>query len=872
MFKIASFVSRVAGLIVVLTISGFASSQIIVNTGVSTAACNDDGTASITISGGTSPYTIEWIDAFGNIISTNQNPTNLHGGSYSIKVTDANGIIGYGYEYITPPFNVSYSVPVVPDCGQNNGIVVASVSGGSAAYTFIWGTGAINVSSNNIDSLINISGGNYDLTVQDANGCEHTPDSIIYVWSNPSFTIGTTTTPSDCDNGTASVSVSSGTPVNPVTYVWTDYSPNQTFFGANISGLEPGWLGVKATDAIGCEAYSNANVAPGPNYLQTSVTTTTAVCPNNNGAIDLTIIGGGTPPFSYSWNTGATTQDISGLSSGTYTVTISDAGGCVITRNKYVPGSSPVIANASVSQTPTCWNSDGSVMVNASGGTAPYTYSWNAGPATQSYTGIPMGYYGVYVTDANGCQDYDYVHLDQPSNCWAYIEGTVYNDVNGNCVVDAGDDPRVGQIITLAGYGAYANSQQTGSYSAKVVPGTYDVFHAPQSGYTLNCPTAPYTVAAAAGVTYPGNDFYDQPDSIYSDMSVWIVSGAARPGFNQNTYVYIKNNGTFAQSGSVEVQLDPLFSFNNSNPTFNAYNSTTNTVTLNYNGLWPNQSKTYTLYSSVPASAVISTPVSSSALINPILNDAFPANNYDTSNFLITGSYDPNIKEVNPAGVGPEGYITTDDDLLEYTVHFQNTGTDTAFTVVIRDTLDNNVYIPSFKVNGHSHDMHYTINGRALEFVFDDILLVDSTTNEPLSHGMVSYSIEQVTGLVPGDEIHNTASIYFDYNLPIVTNTTVNTISNSIGVEDLSVSDVNMTIFPNPFNDQITLNYELPENANVQIQITDATGKLIQSIVNGSQQRGNYTKTINFVSGLEHGLYFVHLSVNGQTSVKKIIH
>src|SRR5690606_30194219 len=192
----------------------------------------------------------------------------------------------------------------------------------------------------------------------------------------------------------------------------------------------------------------------------------------------------------------------------------------------------------------------------------------------------------------------------------------------------------------------------------------------------------------------------------------------------------------------------------------------------------------------------------------------------DTLDMFVTGSYDPNIKEVSPAGLGTPGYIGTDDNVLDYTIHFQNTGNDTAFTVVVVDTFDTDLYIPSFELHGASHPVDYIIDGRTIQFIFNNILLVDSTTNEPLSHGLVSYSIEQNPGLAVGTEITNTAYIYFDYNDPIVTNTTLNTIADMNDVEEIASLLTNLLIYPNPFNDQITLQYALVQDAQVEIRIT----------------------------------------------------
>ena len=140
-------------------------------------------------------------------------------------------------------------------------------------------------------------------------------------------------------------------------------------------------------------------------------------------------------------------------------------------------------------------------------------------------------------------------------------------------------------------------------------------------------------------------------------------------------------------------------------------------------------------------------------------------------------AYDPNDKLVQPSYPDyPANYFLTE-DYLQYTVRFQNTGNDTAFTVVVRDTLDSHLDPSTFEPLGSSHPMRTSINrdNGAITFRFEQILLVDSLTNEPLSHGYLQYRVKPLQDLPEETEIHNTAFIYFDLNPPIVTNTVLNT-------------------------------------------------------------------------------------------------
>jgi uncharacterized repeat protein (TIGR01451 family) len=141
---------------------------------------------------------------------------------------------------------------------------------------------------------------------------------------------------------------------------------------------------------------------------------------------------------------------------------------------------------------------------------------------------------------------------------------------------------------------------------------------------------------------------------------------------------------------------------------------------------------------------------------------------------IVVCSYDPNDKSVTPAGEQNEHYTLINEELF-YTIRFQNTGNDTAFNIVVRDTLSANLNQNTFRPITSSHLMQTFRNSNGVvEFRFDNILLPDSTTNEPASHGFVQYAVKPQSGLSNATAINNTADIYFDANPPIVTNTTHN--------------------------------------------------------------------------------------------------
>jgi uncharacterized repeat protein (TIGR01451 family) len=219
---------------------------------------------------------------------------------------------------------------------------------------------------------------------------------------------------------------------------------------------------------------------------------------------------------------------------------------------------------------------------------------------------------------------------------------------------------------------------------------------------------------------------------------------------------------------------------------------------------------------------------------------------------IVTGSYDPNDKTGYPNGVTEQRYIQPDQH-LQYVIRFQNTGTDTAFTVVIRDTLDIDLNIFTVTPGVSSHNYEFRMYGpRVLEWTFNNILLPDSTTNEPESNGFVTFQVQQVPNLAPGTEIKNAADIYFDFNDPIRTNTTIHRIYegfvNVATLEELSKEKSRILVYPNPSNGIITVVLKDKDNSNYDI--FDQMGRIVKS---GSLDE----KKTSIQLDLQNGMYYL---------------
>lgn len=191
------------------------------------------------------------------------------------------------------------------------------------------------------------------------------------------------------------------------------------------------------------------------------------------------------------------------------------------------------------------------------------------------------------------------------------------------------------------------------------------------------------------------------------------------------------------------------------------------------------------------------------------------------------GSWDPNDKAVAPKGYTDRKYVSANTD-LDYKIRFQNTGTDTAFRVVIRDVIEEDLDLSTLKLGAASHDYTLAIEeGRTLVFTFDDIYLVDSTRNEPASHGFIKFKIAQHADKPDGTFLTNDADIFFDFNEAVETNTTELEIGSADGTYTNDFAQIDLNVFPNPTADKINISHSYTDG-NVRIKIYDQQGRLMR--------------------------------------------
>jgi uncharacterized repeat protein (TIGR01451 family) len=860
------------------------NAQLTFSVNITQQACTNDGMATFTVSGGTPPYNCYWYGGTSYGQSTVMN--NIPAGGYRLVASDQMGI--YSDTVITiGVIEIDSVITRAENCIASDGAITVFIHGGSPAYTYAWDIGINHTSGNLSDSLTGLSTGIYGFTILDNNGCTISYNSDTINPYNPSGTISNyvdrtspittslTVTDCNCNDGSATVVASNGTA--PYTYYWSNITPAQfTSTAGNLDAFT--YPTVTVTDAAGCTASEYAQIDPGPNYIESSANVTYTVCPQATGSISL-IPSGGTPPYSLLWNTGATTSIISGLAYGNYSCTITDAAGCSVVRTKFVDHTSPLSVSLNIDSA-TCGNADGLVIANVFGGTLPYSYIWSD-QTTNPTAMLSAGWQLVSVTDNSNCPArLNQFIVYQPDSCYAYITGTVWHDLNGNCLFDVGDFglpfPDMQISPWYPGNDNSISVNEFGSYSRRVVPSNYTVTQYVPDSWSLACPASPViNFTAVAGNIY-SNDFYDQPDSMFNDMKIQNLcfSDTIVHGIHRELKIRWRNSGTTIVNCDAEIHLDPSMDFMGSVPPPTSYDALNHIAYYQLGWQKPRMYGYINVDVLIPAIVPIGDTVVVMSVINPIPADARPLDNTVINSLIVAGSYDPNCKTVSPKGLGAQGFISTLDSVLNYTIYFQNTGTWPAYTVRIVDTLDANLNAASVLAEGNSplYNCNVSVSGQVVTFEFPNIYLPDSTRDEVNSHGFVSFSVKMKPGLHVGDVISNKGYIYFDFNDAIITNPVVNTISSLVAVDEVKTSSNLLTVFPNPVTDRIVLNFPAEGKGNVQILIYDEMGKIIYRKNQGAMRKG-YQQIVLSKDDVElaDGLYMVEVRLDGKSMTTKFI-
>jgi large repetitive protein len=362
-----------------------------------------DGSASISVSGGTSPYAYFW-PTNG---STSNSTSGLSAGTYTVEVTDINQCIqSFNITINQPlaPININLTSTPVSCNGEEDGQITATVTGGTGGYTYLWSNGSSNLEADNL------SAGNYSLTITDDNNCQFTafttvPEPtpvVVNIASLDVLCFGQNT-------GSAIAQVNGGS--GNYTYLWSNNETSQ-----QISNLSAGNISVTVTDDNNCEATASSLITQPTAPIATDESIISVSCPNGtNGSIS-TSTQGGTVPYTYLWLPfGQTTPSVSNLSVGNYTLTVTDQNNCTLSET-YTVQQIPQMEINVVPTPASCFGGDdGSAASTVSGGTAPYSYNWSPSGGTNAIgENLSAGNYTLTVTDNLGCSKNTSVQITEP--------------------------------------------------------------------------------------------------------------------------------------------------------------------------------------------------------------------------------------------------------------------------------------------------------------------------------------------------------------------------------------------------------------------------------------------------------------------------
>ncbi|GAA4351105.1 hypothetical protein GCM10023185_09520 [Hymenobacter saemangeumensis] len=452
--------------------------------------------------------------------------------------------------------------------------------------------------------------------------------------------------------------------------------------------------------------------------------------------------------------------------------------------------------------------------------------------------------------------------------------GQVYFDANSNGVRDAGEgifQRTLTAELSQAGFSSYHPMRADGKLQAYASSGAYSL--------SLVGVPANYVVTQPANNQYTGTftpgggqrtinvDFGVAPRSTQPDVRVMITPvSLLRTGVPLTFRVSLENMGAVpVAAGTVSFTPDARLSYISSAPTATWAGGSSS---WSYTNLQPGEARHFDVRMSIPINVSVGTLLTFTAQA-PLAADSNPADNSAGHEGRIIGSYDPNDISVNYSRLTPSQVAAGQP--LDYTIRFQNMGTDTAFAVVISDTVDfRKLSVGSLQLVSQSHNCYWSITSRGILTVrFLNILLPHRQVDAIRSQGYVRFRVRPITTLGLGDIIPNRAHIVFDYNPPVTTNTATTTVLNPTALL-ASHSAASWEAYPNPATEQLTLAAELRQAGPVRLQLLDVLGRPVQQQTLAAPA-GPLHQTLS-LKGLAPGLYVLRVTLpDGKASTRTVV-
>lgn len=841
-------------------------------------ACNGSGACFVT--NGVGPFTYNWDDPMSQ---TNSVATGLCAGNYNVTVTDANNCQSTTAITINGGTGVALSITALTNtsCGVCNGEATVSASSGTLPYTYIWD----DPNAQTVATATGLCAGVYNVTATDNLGCSETVTLEIFDFGGIFSNISSTTSVS-CNGGSdgqATVTISGG--VAPFAYLWNDLM-NQT--DSTAINLSAGIYVVQITDSNGCITTSTSTISE-PSAIALTTNNVPASCGNNDGSATVSASGGTVVgSYQYLWDDPGTQTNATatGLTSGTYQVTVTDDNGCTASASTILSNTGGPAVQLTTNGVSCNGISDGSITASATNGTPPLTYIWNdpGVQTTATATGLSAGIYTVAVTDASGCVTNESDTVSEPSPLLLSI-----NSNNASCGSNDGD----ATVMTSGGIGPFlylwddpgaqttstANGLNTGTYIVLVTDanncqasqsvtisstGNLSLQLAITSASCNGSSDGSINAIATTG-SAPFTYLWDDPNA---------QTNATATGLAAGTYTVVVNGAggcSSSQTGLIYEPSEILLSIT-SNPASCAGgggdatgNATGGTPPYFYQWDDPNTQTTNTAIGLVAGSYTLTLTDSNNCQLNQsvlITNIGGPSILITAGNISCNGRTDGIASPSISGSPGPFTYIWDDPNTQTtaiatglgvgtYTLSVTDAnGCMNAETIVI--TQPPALYISTNTINslGNNCTGEASVSGNGGTSPYSWLWDNGSTSTN-------------LTGLCPGTYIVNITDANGCTESAAVSIGTI--LGGTTPNEQLSFN-----IFPNPFSHSSQISFELIKETNVLLEVFNLLGESIEVIENRKLTKGMYKYTFKNSNG-SSGIYLVKFISNGKTQTKRLI-
>ncbi len=453
------------------------------------------------------------------------------------------------------------------------------------------------------------------------------------------------------------------------------------------------------------------------------------------------------------------------------------------------------------------------------------------------------------------------------SLCNLKTTGKVFYDNGGNCSLDSTDLPYANSTLLIDNQKSISTNSD-GNYIVRGLEHGPHMLLLPSHG-EINFPCQGTNSISFFVDTNIQNNTINFP--VERNMNFKDLSISYRPfgfwlfGYNARAKITVRNNAYTAEDAIIKLDYDTAIILTNSDSVPTANDTVNHHAEWNITSIPAHSQVTFEITFRLPLPTA-NNVIDNSFTVLPIIGDYDSTNNVIVPGDFVFGSFDPNDISVSPKGEGIDGKIRLSDSVLNYTIRFQNTGTGPAVNIYVLDTLDSDLNPLTFKAEMASHNYSTTImDNRVVRFDFNNIMLPDSNSNEKDSHGFVQYRINKKTPLGYGTVVTNSASIYFDFNSPVLTNTATSTYYNFVSGLSEAPNEANFLLFPNPASE--TVNVALAnEQKRVVIKVLDITGRtMLTEVMNNSN-----TLAVN-IQNLSKGVYVVAIDFQKVRFSKRLI-